>query len=80
MLRAKRVQQEGKPKLEPVEQAAEVVADGGEHGVDGIAGGMRQKVAAQTVVALHGTGSTAARRRISRLIAVMRRSGQTRRL
>jgi hypothetical protein len=41
-------QHQRKPKPEPVEVAAEVVANGGEHSVDGVAGGVRQ------VISVHG--------------------------
>lgn len=43
-------QQQGTPKPQPVEQEAEVVADGGEHGVVGVAFREGQIVAAHTAV------------------------------
>lgn len=45
-------QEEGTQKPQPVEQEAEVIADGGKHGVVGVALGEGQEVAAHAVVVL----------------------------
>jgi hypothetical protein len=62
-------------KPQPCEEAAKVVAGGGEHGVDGLAAGMGKVIAAHAVVFLEvaDDGLVAARRLNSRLICGVRR-------
>src|SRR3546814_17988056 len=45
----------GAKKREPAEEQAEVVADGGEDGIDGIAGGMGEVIAIHPVVGFEMT-------------------------
>src|SRR5207249_5474265 len=49
---AKRNQDSEQQKPQPCEEAAKVVAGGGEHGVDGIAAGMGKVISAHAVVFL----------------------------
>lgn len=73
-MRAARIRRKKKPQ--PPEQEAEVVAGGGEDGIDGIALAVPEIVPAHAVLGLHVTDDRLDdRRRISRLIL-----GVTRRL
>ena len=60
----KSCQEQGAQKLEPGEEQIEIVADGGEHGVDGIAAGMGEVVSVHAVLvfgmANHGFDGRAA--------------------
>jgi hypothetical protein len=62
--------QEWSARIKPCEQAAKVVAGGGEHGVDGVAAGMGKVISAHAVVYLEvaDDGLDGARRLNSRLI------------
>ena len=48
--RAERAENERTKKRQPSQEPSEVVANGGEDGVDGIAGGVRQMIAAHAVI------------------------------